>query len=521
MKHMKKLFGLLLAVVMVFAMSVSVFADATKYTITINNEQDGHTYEAYQIFKGTLTQTVENGVNTKKLTEIEWGTGVTDAGKNSLGNAEAKAETLKNSDDAVSFAQAVAGYLQVPVESTRVNGEYKIENLEPGYYLVKDKENTLTNADDFYTAYIMQVVGDVKATPKGSKPTLDKQIKHNETDTWGVVGDNQIGDTVEFRTITTVPTDLKNYTTYNYKIVDTMSAGLTSNVKDVNDIKIKVNDDDTKVLDTTYYTVEVDSVNPNKFTVTVNILQAIEDGKMKENDSLYTYYSGVLNKDALIYDDGSQNNKAELIYSNNPNNTDENGKTPEKVVYDWTFKMGINKVDENGKPLTGAKFVLSKTGTLTVNADDNGTPNDTTDLIALIKNADGTYTVAPAGYTGTTTYVMEAGNTTIRGLDDAIDYYLYETKAPSGYNKLAAPVKFKIDADTDSYGTDGNTEPEVEVTVDNGKPSKTLSTDVVNREGSSLPSTGGIGTTIFYVVGGILMAVAAILLITKKKMSNK
>ncbi|MGO5163498.1 SpaH/EbpB family LPXTG-anchored major pilin [Fusicatenibacter saccharivorans] len=523
MKHMKKLFGLLLAVVMVFAMSVSVFADtATKYTITINNTQTGHTYEAYQIFSGTLTETIgSDGVKTKKLTDIAWGNGVNADGQTALRNAEEKANALQDSTVA-DFAKQVAAYLQKPTLSKEINGKYEIADLEPGYYLVKDKDNTLKDADDFYTAYIMQVVGeDVQATPKGSKPTLDKEIKHNETGEWGVVGDNQIGDKVEFRTITTVPSDLTDYTKYDYKIVDMMSTGLTSNVQSVDDIVIKVNDDDKKVLEKKYYTVTVASENTNKFTVKIDILAAINDGKMQKGDKLYTYYSGILNKNASVYDDGKQDNEAYLIYSNNPNNSEDTTETPKKKVYDWTFKMGVNKVKENGDLLTGAKFVLSKVETLKVNADEDGNPTVTANLIALIENADGTYTVAPAGYTGTTTYVIEAGSTTIKGLDDAINYYLYETKAPSGYNKLNAPVKFNINAETTSYGTDGSTEPKVTVTIDNNEPSNDLIAKVINREGSSLPSTGGIGTTIFYVVGGILMAVAAILLITKKKMSNK
>ena len=519
MNHMKKLFGLLLAVVMVFAMSVCVFADTTTYTITINNSQTGHTYEAYQIFSGTLTETTgSDGVKTKKLTDIAWGTGVSAAGQTALGKAEEKANNL-TADNVAAFAKQVAEYLQKPTSSTPISDGYEITNLEPGYYLVKDKDNSLSKPDDFYTAYIMQVVGNVEATPKGSKPTLDKQIKHNESDTWGVVGDNQIGDTVEFRTITTVPSDLTGYTTYDYKIVDTMSAGLTSNVKSADDIVIKVNDKDANILDKAYYTVTVDSADANKFTVQINILAAIDEGKMQKGDKLYTYYSGILNENAKIYDENKQSNEAELVYSNNPNNPDQTGKTPKKVVYDWTFKMGVNKVKADNSPLSGAKFVLSKEGTLKVNADEDGKPTNTGNLIALIKNSDGTYTVVPAGYEGATTYVIEAGSTTIKGLDDAIDYYLYETKAPSGYNKLSAPVKFKITAE--DYGDAGDRTPTVEVTVENGISSTGLSANVVNREGSSLPETGGIGTTIFYVVGGILMAAAAILLITKKKMSNK
>lgn len=131
----------------------------------------------------------------------------------------------------------------------------------------------------------MKVVGNVTAAPKGDKPTLNKQIKHNENGEWGVVGDNQIGDTVEFRTITKVP-NTSGYTKYDYIIHDTMSAGLTSNVKTSADITIKVND--ATVLPAEYYTV---TANGNSFSVQVDILKVIQDGKLAHDNELYTYYT--------------------------------------------------------------------------------------------------------------------------------------------------------------------------------------------------------------------------------------
>ena len=257
---MKRIFTLMLALMMVLALSVTAFA-AGPYTITINNSAADHTYEAYQIFAGDL----ETANGKTVLTNITWGSGVTAQGQAALGDAAAKAESLTTEEDARAFARAVAPYLTNPAESTAGNGTYTIANLDSGYYLVKDKDNTLTNADDFYTAYLMKVVGNVTAAPKGDKPTLNKQIKHNENGEWGVVGDNQIGDTVEFRTITKVP-NTAGYTKYDYIIHDTMSAGLTSNVTSSADVTIKVND--TTVLATEYYIV----------TATVNISLPIYHG---------------------------------------------------------------------------------------------------------------------------------------------------------------------------------------------------------------------------------------------------
>lgn len=458
---------------------------------------------AYQIFKGDL--------HDNTLSNIKWGDNVTHDGQKVLGHPADKAKALTGEAEAKAFASEVAQYLTDPAAGT---GTDSITGLAAGYYLIK---NTDVGTGEVFTDYILQVVENVTVQPKSGKPTLDKQIKHNDNGEWGVVGDNQIGDTVEFRTITTVPI-VSGYTKYTYVIHDEMSAGLTSNVHSNDDVTIKVNDEDAKKLDKIYYTVTVDPKNANKFTVTVDVLKAIEDGKMAAGDTLYTYYTGILNENAKVYNDGKQDNKAYLEYSNNPHDNKTTNKTPEKVVYDWTFKMEINKIDgESNAPLSDAKFVLSKNGSRSLGTiGDDGTPSNTKDLISLIENSDGSYTVAPAGHTGT--YVMTAGNITIKGLDDATEYYLYETKAPAGYNRLTDAVKFKITADYDETGKNCTS---VTTKVNEDAPQAGLSITVKNNKGAALPSTGGIGTTIFYVIGGVLMAVAAVLLVTKKRMNNK
>ena len=503
MKYMKKLMTLLAVLTLALAMAVPAFAATpTTYTITINNGTGN--YAAYQIFKGDLHE--------KTLSNIEWGDNVTDEGRTKFGNAADKAETIKTEADAKAFAVEVAKYLTDPAAGT---GTDSITVSGPGYYLIK---NTSVGEGEVFTDYILQVVKDVEVNPKSGKPTLDKQIKHNDNGKWGVVGDNQIGDTVEFRTITTVPI-VSGYTEYTYVIHDEMSAGLTSNVHSNDDVTIKVNDEDAKELDKIYYTVTVDPKNANKFTVTVDVLKAIKDSKMAAGDTLYTYYTGILNKNAAVYDVGKQDNKAYLEYSNNPHDNTTTNKTPEKVVYDWTFKMEINKIDgESNAPLSDAKFVLSKNGNCSLGTiGDDGTPSTTTDLIDLIENSDGSYTVAPAGYTGSVVNVMTAGKITIKGLDDATEYYLYETKAPAGYNRLTDAVKFKITA---TYNDTGDSYTSVTAAVNDVEQSS-VSVQVANNKGSTLPSTGGIGTTLFYVIGGGLMAVAAVLLVTKKRMNNK
>lgn len=503
MKRVKRVLALLAAFALVLAMAVPAFADEAKYKITIKNSVG--TYEAYQIFKGDLEKNV--------LSNIEWGTGVTEAGKNAFeGKTAAQvAKTLENNETAAKvFATEISKYLG----TVAGEGTDEITGLSAGYYLIK---NESVNGNEAYTDFILEVVKDVEITPKGQKPTLEKQIKHNDGE-WGVVGDNQIGDTVEFRTITTVP-NTTGYTKYDYEIHDEMSVGLTSNVTDVSGITIKIDDNDNKELERSYYTVTVDA---NKFCVKVDILNAIKDGKIKEGDKLYTYYSGVLNKDAKVYDEGNQQNGACLLYSTNPHNEADWNKSPAVRVYDWTFKMNVQKVDgaNPDKKLEDAKFVLSKSGTVNLGTiDENGTPAETENLIKLVYDSESsTYRVATASDKNIT-YVMTAGDITIKGLDDAENYYLYETKAPAGYNRLTEPVKFKINA---TYNETGDHYEAVSTKVGDAEAAVTgLKVSVENNAGTTLPSTGGMGTTVFYVVGGGLMAVAVVLLVTKKRMENK
>lgn len=500
MKKVKRMLALLAAFALVLAMAVPAFAEEATYKITINNSVG--TYEAYQIFKGDLEKNV--------LSNIEWGTGVTEAGKAAFDGKTAAqvAKTLENNETAAKvFATEISKYLG----TVAGEGTNEITGLSAGYYLIQNKS---VNGNEAYTDFILEVVKDVKITPKGQKPTLDKQIKHNESGQWGDVGDNQIGDTVEFRTITTVPITT-GYTEYDYTIFDEMSTGLTSDVKDASGITIKINDEEK--LDSSYYTV---TVNANKFSVKVDILKAIKEDKIEEGDNLYTYYTGVLNEDANVYDKGNQKNTAYLQYSNNPHDNTSKSETPKVTVYDWTFKMNVQKIDgaDKEKELKDAKFVLSKNGTVGLGTiSEDGTPAETGNLIKLVYDpADKTYRVATASDENTT-YVMTAGNITIKGLDDAVDYYLYETKAPAGYNRLTEPVKFRINATYTSAGS----RPDVLTKVGDEAAVTGLKVSVENNAGTTLPSTGGMGTTVFYVVGGGLMAVAVVLLVTKKRMENK
>ena len=513
MKHIKKLASLLLALVMVLSLAVTAFADEpTTYSITINNSTAGHTYEAYQIFTGDLAT---NEAGNKVLSNIVWGSGVSEAGQTALGDAAAKAETLKTEADAKAFAKAVAPYLTTAAGSanTVTDGKYVISGLAAGYYLVKDQDGSLTGDADAYTEYIIKVVSDTTATPKSSVPTVEKKVKDTNDSTgvtsdWQDSADYDIGDSIPFQLKATLADNVSSYTTYKVVFHDTLSKGLTYN----NDAKVYIGDTETNGFTVTA-TVNADGTTT--LTVSCDDVKALGAG----NSSVITVeYTVKLNENAVLGSAGNPN-EVYLEYSNNPNKSEngnnETGETPKDVVIVFTYKTIINKVDSENKPLTGAAFKLEK----------------------LIKGKDG----AADTWTTVKEFTVDETTTsfTFSGLDDG-QYKLTETKTPAGYNTID-PIYFVIEATHDvtadaptlqtlnAYLTDANGNKQAKmkdgesVNIDLGAVDLTagsITTTVVNKSGSELPSTGGIGTTIFYVLGGVLVLAAVVLLVTKKRMSG-
>ena len=528
MKKSRKVMSVLLIVAMLFTLAAPAMA-AAGYSITVENLNEtvsiqGNTYSAYKVFHATydpnndaISYTHDNtclavtydGKSGQEL--IQW-----------LGEVDASNNLVRTDAQLRAFADYVyENYIEgkavtVAGSVTATSETATIAVPSAGYYLVfgTGNANSDTNGtDETITAAVSLTSAKPTATvnPKFDAPSLTKEIKHNDGD-WGVVGDNQIGDTVDFRVEVPVP-NVYGYENYVFKIHDTMSDGLTSNVQDDSDIKIKVNDSGD-ALSADYYDVDLPTAN-DTFCIDINLMKLISDGKVKTGDKLTVYYNAELNKDALIYHEGKQENKAYLEYSNNPY-SDSTANTKEVVVYDWTFKMNIDKVNPDHEKLDGAVFVLSKNGKLDLgNINENGIPANTEGLIKLVKEADGVYRIA-TGTESDVTYTIQAGSATIEGLDDAVDYYLYETKAPDGYNKIDEPTSFKIYA---KYNTAGDNltagYPSLE---SDGK--NILLLDVINQSGATLPETGGIGTTIFYVVGGALVLAAAVLLVTRRRMAE-
>lgn len=489
---MKKVISLILSMAMVLSLTVLSFAEGdttpATYDITINNSAEGHTYEAYQIFTGNLSEST--------LSNIVWGSGVSEAGQTALGNAASKAESLKTTEDAKAFAKEVAPYLTTAAGSTSTvtGGKYVISGLAPGYYLIKDKDDSLTGKDDTYTSYILEVVKDVTVDPKSAGTTSEKKVKdtndsNGETTGWQDSADYDIGDRVPFELKGVVAKNYSSYKVYKFAFHDKMSAGLTF---DKDSVKVYV---DGNQVRSGYEVVTTGLDDGCTFEVRFANLKDIEG--VLGGSVITVDYEATLNGDAVLGSEGNPNTSY-LEYSNNPNDEQggETGKTPEDTVIVFTYKVVINKINSDKQPLKGAEFTLEKYNKKT----------DKWEAVTVVKSEDGT-------------------SFTFKGLDDG-DYRLTESKTPDGYNTID-PIEFTVTAGHDilsdnpqltslnGEATSGS------ITLASNVTEGSLSANIINNKGTELPSTGGIGTTIFYVVGAVLVIGAGVLFVTKRRMSTR
>ena len=495
MKKMKRLVALALSVVMVLAMSVFAFAREAQ-TFTIKAPETGHQYEIYQIFTGDLKE--ENG--TKTLSNVKWGANGSGTAGDAVDETVLNALTAVNSKTDRGKLNVIEGYAKLsnPVATISNGATY---SAAAGYYLIKDKDNTVSG-NDVYTTYIVEVVGDVNITPKSDVPSFEKKLKDkndtNGTETdWQDSADYDIGDDIPFKLEGTVASNYADYKHYYFAFHDVEEAGLKFN----NDAKVYV--DGTEI--TSGYTVKTTGFEDNcTFEVEFEDLKNISG--VQAGSKITVKYTSKLTDKANLGNQGNVN-KAKLVFSNNPNSDqvgkpDKPGETPWDNVIVFTYKVVVNKVDENGDALTGAEFTLKKK----IKGEDG---NVTQEPVAVVKNTAGT-------------------TFTFNGLDDG-EYILEETTTPNGYNTIS-PITFTVNADH-TITWDGTNRDAVLNTLTGNKVSGkitltpnvtegSLTTNVENKKGSSLPSTGGIGTTIFYVVGAILMVGAAVLLITKRRAEN-
>lgn len=542
MKATKRIFSVFLTCVLAFTMAfaMGLTASAADYTITINKPAGDidRTYEAYQIFRGNLDGST--------LSDIEWGTGIdgaaflTELQKNSDYASCTDAKTVaaklasftENPDKAVAFAKLAGNFLAT---ATATSSTGKI-TVPAGYYLLKD---VTTVTDDALSLNILKVVKDVTVNPKADHPTVDKKIG---TDITSGVAANEatIGDKVPFVIASKVP-QMQGYTKYFFVLNDSMTAGLTYN----KDVAIKIGD--TTLAADAYDVTYDDTANTMKIVIK-NFIQY----KSQADADIVVTYSATLNEKADLTQTGGNKNTVKLTYSNNPNvdykgdnepeGTDPVGVTPEHVTVTYSTQLQLTKVDgANQEVMKGVVFQITGTSIKTAVSNSEYFKQDAAGEYYQLK--DGTFTKdAPptetdsryvsnlkyAKVTDTTEQtnmqkVTASGTTDANGLITfkglgAGTYYITELKTLGGYNLLTAPITVEIKATpgttscTWTAKVNGN-----DATFDTKDNMVKLT--VENNKGSDLPITGGIGTTIFYVIGGLLVCGAVVMAITKKKLS--
>ncbi|MCD7856216.1 MAG: SpaH/EbpB family LPXTG-anchored major pilin [Clostridiales bacterium] len=568
MSKLKKLASVMLALVMCFGLTVTAFA-ADTYTITVNNSTEGYTYAAYQIFSGDYDSS--SGV----LSNIEWstdnittsidvnGTAVsiytalaaikddngnypfTDTNGNALTSASDVAVVLAtySNDNAVlqDFADVIADYITGTAAGTSTGdydttgsdpvfkGTYTISDLAAGYYLVKNTSvPTSAGSEGVYTRYILAqtTANGASESPKSSVPSIDKDLSDV---------DANIGDTITYYLTATLPSTYDDYSTYKLIFHDTLSKGLTY---DTGSVKVYVftngnygydqvltNGTLVSASDYTVSSLTTESDGGHSFSVTLTdtkTLTADSDGSTISTSSsslIVVTFEADLNSDAVIGGAGNPN-EVYLEYSNNPNSggSGDTGTTPEDKVVTWTYELDVTKVDgsDGTTPLKDAKFKLYR--------ESDGYYA----IVDLTTNKITGWSATKDG--GTELTSDDSGIFTVIGLDVGT-YYLTETEAPSGYNKLTTDTKLVIAAtytktDSGTPTNDDVTLNTLTISVDSGTAANgTTSTGIVkatvkNNKGVAMPSTGGIGTTIFYVVGGVLVVGAVVLLITRKRMKD-
>lgn len=529
MKQIKKLLALVLALAICAAFALPAMAneddgstgapEATtegKYTLTMNNAQEGHTYVIYQLLTGTVLPGGTN-IPTGTLGDVEWGNSGFKA-KNENGekiSASAYAEKLSKLtsaqlDTEIESIKSNFSKPFVPTPNADRNGTITWTNLPGGYYVVVDETAEGDISDLNPRSHVMvQVVGDTTITPKAENLVPDKGVKEAEEAVeaeYKKIMDSEVGKTLDYKVTATVSVGTMNLNeTYFVKLTDTMSKGHTY-VE--NSAKLVIRDNDGNEISGLTTMPEIVVSGPGeKQEITVKVdsfdLKGLLGKKMPSigNVVVELTYQAIVNEDAIEVD--YVNNTAIWDYSHD-GNTWQNGTPIETKVYVYDLKG--EKVDGDGAPLKGAEFKLY-------------TEND--EEIQIYQDEQGRYFVwsneetLPEKYKPVSAIVANEGDAenkfTVHGLA-AGTYVLKETKTPDGYNTME-DLKITITAVLDN---DGN--PTDACTYEYSNQNESMLVTVVNNKGTTLPSTGGMGTTILYIVGGVLVVGAGVLLFTKKRM---
>ncbi|MBR2675976.1 MAG: isopeptide-forming domain-containing fimbrial protein [Solobacterium sp.] len=528
----------------------------TKYKLRVENEDattDGRGYEyyAFQMLKGDLSKSGNEWV----LSNVQWGDDVKQVAIDKL-YAKIKNDDGSNITSAAEFAR----WMQKQKENNNTGVFHDILNMmgvsdgssleegkkmtwysegsgesakygyevsvTPGYYLVR---NTAVPTGKTNSDFIVQIVGEdvtvqtKNAVPSSNKSTADINDSNNLIDSGQEVtktADYDIGDTIPFTLTATLPEDYDKYTKYKLVFIDDICSGLTWDrsatiyfgSSDTVGQSITFGETtDASIYGGTVYKYEISDLKASTSAITIPTT-------LKPLDVITVKYNAVLNSNAVINSIGNRNSY-HIEFSNNPIVEGSTTVTPDDVNIIFTYKLIFNKTDDNGASLKGADFKLEKF----IN-DKQGPASEKIDDINYI----GTWTDVTALHTGESVSNPSKATTndgstfTFSGLDDGY-YRLTETTTPAGYNTID-PIKFQVVATHDGKeikslsGTDQSGTISMTPTISNTDASLTAS--IKNEKGVVLPITGGIGTTVFYVVGGLLVGVAAVLLISKNRISN-
>ena len=535
-KAIKKLLAALLAVAMVCAMAIPAFAYDTKEDLNTKHE-----YDAFQIFNGDVTGNDTDGF---KISNVTWGKNIphpedflekltedsTIGGefKTDFTPQEAVAVISKwhdSDNNSIAFARFVCNYIYTDSNANRepvIQGGHTggFELPMAGYYLIVDT-SPFSGGDSYhaYNSFLLKVNQKnyhVQITPKVVKPTVKKEVYDNDDGSssgdnngWGSSADHAINEEFKFRLIAKLPESENNgraydyYNEYTVRFNDTLSNGITYDRLD----SVVINSDGHTydiTNDSSMYEVDDSQLkNDNSFVVSIpDVKTCVKDPEFNLNNgaTITVTYTAHLNENATVNGSAENKNSVRLQYSNNPRPDGEYWgytPTPESEVYVYTYQLNNTKraETENGTPLPGAVFQLYSDA-------------DCKNEVKLYQDGEFYYPIKNA--TGKEAVEMKSaanGQFNVKGLD-AGTYYLRETTPPAGYS--ACPDTTIVISATH----DGN-----RVNLESSK----LYTTIINNKagGITLPSTGGIGTTLFYVVGGGLMVAAIVLLVTKKRMENK
>lgn len=540
-KAIKKLLAALLAVAMLCAMAIPAFA-GTEGDITT-----WHSFSAFQIFKGDVEG---NDIKDFKISNVTWGSNIADnpaafldqlKADSTLGTqfqfidatdantAQKVLEVISKWDDSdansIAFARFVCHYLYPDANAKPKpaveggGGSDHIHFDEAGYYLVVDTTPfSPGDIDHAYNSFLLMVTHakwNVPITPKAEKPSVKKEVFDNfdnqDGTSIGVFGssaDHAINEKFQFKLTATLPASTDHaydyYDTYAVCFNDTLSAGITFDNLDTVEIA-NVDGSDSKEITDTDYTLVKDLHEaglPSSITLSIdNVKTCVPD--LNKGATITVTYTAHLNDKAYVNTgSGSTENKnsVQLQYSNNPRPGEYWGTTPKSEVYVYTYQLNNTKraETENGTPLPGAGFRLYSDA-------------DYKNEVKLYQDGEFYYPIKDATDKNKEAVEMKSaanGQFNVKGLD-AGTYYLKETTTPADFTPCSVIPPVTITANHN-----GN-----HVELDSSK----LSTTIINKKagGITLPSTGGIGTTIFYVVGGGLMVAAIVLLVTKKRMENK